>query len=102
MTKVDYKIEIEPEITPPVVVFGDDEGVARDIASSLDRGNQWSWCGVTMIAEITLDYNIQARFTSVLGYCSYKNEEDFKRDVYWEEFQQEIECYVSRLSPPIP
>lgn len=99
MTKVDYKVEIEPEIASPVAVFGDD--VASDIASSLDSSNQWSWCCVTMIAEITLG-NIQVRFTSTLGCCSYKNEKDFRRDVYWEEFQQEVERYVSRLGSTTP
>lgn len=75
------KIECLEEDIDPMEHF-DDPIVARDIKQKYDEGNDWAWCCV----KVTVTHK-QADFVSIqyLGGCSYENEEDFKKDLYYED-----------------
>lgn len=54
------------------------------IRQQLEDGNEWAWCCVKMTAKYKsfegVDY---------LGGCSYKSEEDFKKDGYYKDMKQQ-------------
>lgn len=79
--QVRYTIECLPEEIPirgNCMVSGDDafdEQCAREIEHELACGNPWAWCSVRVSARaggVTGD--------AYLGGCSYKSEDDFKRE----------------------
>jgi hypothetical protein len=104
---VTFSLFAHPEDTP---IHGNaseiDEETDREteewILSELDSGNVWAWCTVEVRAEYA---GIVGK--DFLGCCSYLSEEDFKKDVYFEDMKKEafrnlvnqLEELESKLSP---
>jgi hypothetical protein len=86
---VEFEIECMPEDMP---VKGNcsaiDEDTDREpenmIYEQLDSGNEWAWCCV----KVTASYK-GVTGTDYLGGCSYKSENDFKKDGYYKDMKQQ-------------
>lgn len=76
---IKYTISIEPECEVSPHDDFDDQCVAKEIEERLADGDDWAWCTVIVRAETEFD-DISAYGETTLGCCSYKNEEDFKRE----------------------
>jgi len=72
LSEVEFCIDVEPETSSFEDSFGADPEVCESIRESLDRGNEWAWCTVGVVAK-------WGGFTGTayLGECSYLNEGDF-------------------------
>jgi len=86
---VTYRIEVDYEeeaVRGNAVSSGDlefDRQVEDEILARMAAGDVWAWAQVTMIAEYE-----GFRGSDVLGGCSYKDENDFKRDGgYYEDMK---------------
>jgi hypothetical protein len=83
--EVEFTVECRPEnesIEGNAMASGDekiDDEANAWVREQLASGNPWAWCTVKITAEwrgyTGVDY---------LGCCSYKSEEDFKNDCYFE------------------
>ena len=88
--KIRYQIEIEQDdisVRGNAIASGDnatDKAVEDEIIKRLDNGDTWAWCSVCVVAEAG---GVEGR--AYLGACSYKDEEDFRRDKYYEQMQEE-------------
>jgi len=83
--EVTFELSIEPEEDGPEGHFasGDDAVDAENCAAireRLDRDEQWAWCIVTVTARWD---NFSA--SDNRGGCSYDDEENFKREGYYED-----------------
>lgn len=90
---VDIRIECLEEDIDPMEQF-DDPIIARDIKQKYDEGNDWAWCCV----KVTVFHAEEATFksTQYLGGCSYENEEDFKKDLYYKGMVNEALGNIQR------
>jgi len=83
---VRFDVECLPEdasIEGNVQASGDDEAdrEAEDaVRDDLNNGNPWAWCCV----RVTAHYK-GFRGTDYLGCCSYRSEEDFLNDAYYQD-----------------
>lgn len=81
---VEFKIECLPEDTEirgNALASGDDaiDKAHEDmLIEQYNSGNEWAWCCVKVTATIPGLEEIEG--TDYLGCCSYKSEEDFKKD----------------------
>ena len=88
--KINYRIEIEQDditVCGNAIAYGDDatdKKIEYEIIERLDNGDTWAWCIVCVVAEAG---GIEGR--AYLGACSYKDEEDFRADGYYEQMQEE-------------
>lgn len=93
--KVTYSIKCLPEDTPVrgnIGASGDsalDKAIENEILARLERGEQWAWCYVEVVASVL--FNGQT-FTGsdFLSGCSYKDEADFAtEDGYYPQMRDE-------------
>ncbi len=85
--EVTFTLSIEEEDHPMDFESDDpekDEENKQELRERLDRGDIWAWCTVT----------VEARWKDIaggtnLGGCSYEDEEDFRKDQYFEQLQED-------------
>lgn len=82
---VDVVIKCLPEDSSPFDHI-DERDIAEKVRDDYFNGNDWAWCCVKVIVT-----HKQADFVSIqyLGACSYENEEDFKKDTYYQDMVNE-------------
>jgi len=68
-----------------------DREMEADIMRRLDKGDQWAFCCVKVIAELETDDGRLLRGESAwLGGCSYKNEKEFRQPgMYFDDMKAE-------------
>ena len=87
---MDYKIEATPEDVPVrgnAMASGNDELDKRAedaILARLEAGDEWAWCSVRVTCT-----DGETEGEAWLGGCSYKDEEDFKACIYYEDMKAE-------------
>lgn len=87
--QVNFSMEVEPDEIPVrgnAIVSGDDnydKEVEDELIERLNAGDVWAWALVTVTAE----WNGVEGYDT-LGGCSYKCEDDFKGDLYYEDLKQ--------------
>lgn len=85
---VTFDVECLPEdlqIEGNAMASGDaeaDKEVEDWIKSELRRGNEWAWCTVKVTARWE-----EYEGTDYLGACSYRSEQEFKKDGYYEDMK---------------
>ena len=88
---IEYRMTVEQDHIPirgNALASGDpqeDKRAEDMIIDDLNSGNIWAWCSVTVVAYIPSIPEIEG--TDSLGACSYKSEEDFKRDDYYNDMK---------------
>ncbi len=85
LTEVKYEIEALEEHLPVkgnVMISGNDEWdkEAEDLVYKQLEYTEWAWCCVKVTARWK-----GLEGTDYLGGCSYKSEEDFRKDGYYED-----------------
>ena len=88
ISKVNFTIECLAEDIPvegncSAIDEETDKANEEMIYEQLDSGNEWAWCCVKVTAEYK---GIEG--ADYLGGCSYKNEDDFKKDGYYEDMKK--------------
>ena len=87
---VTYHIVVEQDdltVRGNAMVSGDDAAdkeIEDEILSRLNRGDVWAWAWVKVVASCQ---GFEGYDT--LGGCCYKDEEDFKKDGYFESMKAE-------------
>lgn len=88
--QVVYEIEAEFDYIPirgNALVSGDDEldrKVEDELIERVGNGDVWAWASVKVTASIP---GIDLEGVDYLGGCSYRDEEDFKQDGYYEDMK---------------
>jgi hypothetical protein len=89
---VDISITVEPEFSPVqgnLIVSGDaefDKKCEDEIIARLDSGDEWAWCIVKVtVTPKTLTYTDELFGFSLLGGCSYENQEEFEKSDYYQD-----------------
>lgn len=91
LTKDDVKftIVVEPEDIPirgNYMVSGDDAAdkeAEDEVIKDFNNGNVWAWCTIRVKAHWG-----SFSGSDLLGGCSYKDEQDFKDDIYYEDMKK--------------
>jgi len=81
--RAEIKLTCEPEteaIEGNASAIGPKEDAETNqwIRDQLNAGNEWAWC----VATVTVNYKGFSAFDT-LGACSYKSEDDFRKDGYF-------------------
>ncbi len=89
ISQVEFTLECQPEDmqikgNASAIDEDTDNEVEQYIIDELNSGNEWAWCCV----KVTASYKGREG-TDYLGGCSYKSEEDFKKDGYWEDMKKQ-------------
>ena len=85
------EILVEPESIPVegnAIASGDDDYDRRTeerIQERLDSGDVWAWASVTVKGTWR---GLTAK--DHLGCCNYRNEKDFRRDVYYDDMRDAV------------
>lgn len=97
ITQVEFILRAEQDDVPVrgnAMASGDDEADRKcedEIIRQLDNGNVWAWASVSVEARYKgmtgIDY---------LGCCSYKDEADFKKDMYYQDMKKQ--AYADLIS----
>ena len=85
-TITEFTIECQPEYEPVESHFSPEalsKEDIKDIYKQVKNGNQWAWCNVKITCILTCD-NEKFIGVSHLGCCSYKNQEEFVKDGYYD------------------
>ena len=94
--EVSFNLVVHEEHLPVegnVLASGDDAvdlRAERAVQADLRRGNLWAWCCVEMKASWC-----GFEESDFLGGCSYRDEEDFRRDGYYEDMK---DCALEALN----
>lgn len=95
--QVDFDLICENEYTPikgnALVSGNDDEDreAEAEIFRQIAEGNGWAWCAVEVKAKWR---GIEG--SDYLGCCSYKSEDDFKKDGYYTDMKREAYAEIIR------
>lgn len=90
MTYVEYDLSAIAEVTDFVgncMASGDDafdKECEDSIRADLEAGNIWAWASIKVSARIGC-----IEGTNYLGMCSYKSEDDFRKDGYYLDMKGE-------------
>ena len=94
---INIQIECQPELIPVTghaMASGDpevDKAAENDILSQLADGNDWAWGAVTVSGTF---HGLSA--SDHLGCCSYKDEQDFRKDGYFDDMVSEVVADLNR------
>ncbi len=87
-SKIVYTLECLEEDISPEDCFGDDQEQADYIISEYNAGNTYAWFIAKVTAKLEIDGQV-FKGVDYLGGCSYKSEEDFKADPYYQSMMKE-------------
>ena len=85
-----YEMNVEYEDIPirgNIIVSDDpsyDRKIENDIIAEIERGNVWAWCCIIVTCTLTVEGQTFTGYDT-LGCCSYKNEEEFRSDCYYDD-----------------
>lgn len=89
---IQFKVECLEEHLPiesNLVDSGDkdlDQQEEQKVINDFNSGNPWAWCTIKVTAFID---GCPVKGVDYLGGCSYKSEDDFKKDGYYEDMCQQ-------------
>ena len=93
---INYRISIESECAPiagNALDSGDpetDRKYEKSLLRAVRNGRQWSWCQVTVTAELLDGFDVVLSASTYLGCCSYGSEHDFRNCDYYADMKTEV------------
>ncbi len=85
--EVVFHINVTEDTELSVDQFGgdnpeEDAEMVRELQARLNTGDTWAWCTVEVVATWK-----SWKGTDVLGGCSYKDEQEFRQDGYFDDMK---------------
>ena len=84
LSEAEFSLETIPEEMAPSFMFDENKEEENRILEE-SQWNPWAWC----IVKVTAAWN-GIEVSDYLGGCSYRSEDEFKADVYYQDIKNQL------------